>query len=306
VTRIVARTGSDELGLDPMGLNQSDTFLVLRPKSQWRTPDKAWLMDELRKVMARFPGVAYSFTQPIEMRVAEMLVGVRGDVAVKIFGPDLAMLNGLAAKMVEAIKGIRGAEDVLTVKNEGVQYLSVKIDRLAAGRMGLSVDEVQDALRAEVEGRVVGTVLEQGRRTPLLLRAAPRVRNSPAVFSSLTLTLANGEAVPLSHVATLGRVDGPVKIDHENARRYVVVQANVRDRDLVGFVEEATQAVALKVPFPAGYGAVWADSSRTSNAPQRALRWWCRWRWRSSSCCCSRPSARCARRGWYSRTCRSR
>jgi len=257
VTRIVARTGSDELGLDPMGLNQSDTFLVLRPKSQWRTPDKAWLMDELRKVMARFPGVAYSFTQPIEMRVAEMLVGVRGDVAVKIFGPDLAMLNGLAEKMVEAIKGIRGAEDVLTVKNEGVQYLSVKIDRLAAGRMGLSVDEVQDALRAEVEGRVVGTVLEQGRRTPLLLRAAPRVRNSPAVFSSLTLTLANGEAVPLSHVATLGRVDGPVKIDHENARRYVVVQANVRDRDLVGFVEEATQAVALKVPFPAGYGAVW-------------------------------------------------
>ena len=257
VTRIVARTGSDELGLDPMGLNQSDTFLVLRPKSQWRTPDKAWLMDELRKVMARFPGVAYSFTQPIEMRVAEMLVGVRGDVAVKIFGPDLAMLNGLAEKMVEAIKGIRGAEDVLTVKNEGVQYLLVKIDRLAAGRMGLSVDEVQDALRAEVEGRVVGTVLEQGRRTPLLLRAAPRVRNSPAVFSSLTLTLANGEAVPLSHVATLGRVDGPVKIDHENARRYVVVQANVRDRDLVGFVEEATQAVALKVPFPAGYGAVW-------------------------------------------------
>jgi len=257
VTRIVARTGSDELGLDPMGLNQSDTFLVLKPKSQWRTPDKAWLMDELRKVMTRFPGVAYSFTQPIEMRVAEMLVGVRGDVAVKIFGPDLAMLNGLAEKMVDAIKGIRGAEDVFTVKNEGVQYLSVKIDRLAAGRMGLSVDEVQDALRAEVEGRVMGTVLEQGRRTPLLLRAAPRVRNSPAVFASLTLTLVNGEAVPLSQVATLERVDGPVKIDHENARRYVVVQANVRDRDLVGFVEEATQAVALKVPFPAGYNAVW-------------------------------------------------
>ncbi|MGA8051374.1 MAG: CusA/CzcA family heavy metal efflux RND transporter [Burkholderiales bacterium] len=257
VTRIVARTGSDELGLDPMGLNQSDTFLVLKPKSQWRRRDKAWLMDELRKVMAQFPGVAYSFTQPIEMRVAEMLVGVRGDVAVKIFGPDLDQLGRLAEKMVEVVRGIRGAEDVLTVKNEGVQFLSVRIDRLAAGRMGLSVDEIQDALRAQVEGRVVGTVLEQGRRTPLLLRAGPRIRNSPAMFAGLTLTLPGGQVVPLSQVAHLARVDGPVKVDHENARRYVVVQANVRDRDLVGFVEEATQAVAQKVPYPPGYSAVW-------------------------------------------------
>jgi len=257
VTRIVARTGSDELGLDPMGLNQTDTFLVLKPKSQWRVPDKTWLQDRLREVMARFPGVSYSFTQPIEMRVAEMLVGVRGDVAIKIFGPDLATLNGLAERLVGALKGIRGAEDVFTLMNEGVQYESVKIDRLAAGRLGLSVDDIQEALRAEVEGKVVGTVLEQGRRTPLLLRAAPRVRNSPAVFSALTLTLPNGHAVPLTQVARLERVDGPVKVDHENARRYVVVQANVRDRDLVGFVEEATQAAAREVPFPAGYSAVW-------------------------------------------------
>jgi len=257
VTRIVARTGSDELGLDPMGLNQTDTFLVLKPKSQWRVPDKTWLQDRLREVMARFPGVSYSFTQPIEMRVAEMLVGVRGDVAIKIFGPDLATLNGLAERLVGALKGIRGAEDVFTLMNEGVQYESVKIDRLAAGRLGLSVDDIQEALRAEVEGKVVGTVLEQGRRTPLLLRAAPRVRNSPAVFSAITLTLPNGHAVPLTQVARLERVDGPVKVDHENARRYVVVQANVRDRDLVGFVEEATQAAAREVPFPAGYSAVW-------------------------------------------------
>jgi cobalt-zinc-cadmium resistance protein CzcA len=191
------------------------------------------------------------------MRVAEMLVGVRGDVAIKIFGPDLATLNGLAERLVGALKGIRGAEDVFTLMNEGVQYESVKIDRLAAGRLGLSVDDIQEALRAEVEGKVVGTVLEQGRRTPLLLRAAPRVRNSPAVFSALTLTLPNGHAVPLTQVARLERVDGPVKVDHENARRYVVVQANVRDRDLVGFVEEATQAAAREVPFPAGYSAVW-------------------------------------------------
>ena len=257
VTRIVARTGSDELGLDPMGLNQTDTFLVLEPRSKWRKPDKRWLQDELRATLTDFPGLAYSFTQPIEMRVAEMLLGVRGDVAVKIFGPDIATLNRLAARMVETLKAVPGAEDVLTVRNEGLAYLSVRIDRLAAGRLELRVDEIEDALRAELEGRVVGTVLEQGRRTPLLLRGPASVRESAALFSGLVLALPGGRTVPLAEVARIERVDGPVKVDHENAARMVVVQANVRGRDLVGFVAEAKQAVAAKVPFPEGYSAVW-------------------------------------------------
>jgi cobalt-zinc-cadmium resistance protein CzcA len=243
-----------------MGLNQSDTFLVLKPKDEWRRRDTAWLTAQLRAVLERFPGVGYSFTQPIEMRVAEMLVGVRGDVAIKIFGPELSVLNGLAAKYVDALKGLRGAEDVFTARNEGVQYLSVAVDRLAAGRLGLSVDEVQDALRAHVEGRVVGTVLEPGRRTALLLRGEERVRDAAAVLRGVTLPAAlagGGQGVPLAQVAHIERVDGPVKIDHENAARMVVVQANVRDRDLVGFVEEAQLAAATKVPLPAGYQAVW-------------------------------------------------
>jgi cobalt-zinc-cadmium resistance protein CzcA len=260
VTRIVARTGSDELGLDPMGLNQTDTFLVLKPKREWRRPDKNWLMDELRAVLARFPGVGYSFTQPIEMRVAEMLVGVRGDVAIKIFGPDLPTLSLLAGKYVAALKPLRGAEDVFTVRNEGVQYLSVAVDRLAAGRLGLSVDEIEDALRVHVEGQVVGTVLEPGRRTALLLRGEARVRGAASVLSGVTLPVARdarGQGVPLAEVARIRRIEGPVKIDHENAARMVVVQANVRDRDLVGFVDEAKAAVAARAPLPAGYHAVW-------------------------------------------------
>ncbi len=260
VTRIVARMGSDELGLDPMGLNQTDTFLVLKPKSEWRRPDKDWLMDELRAVLARFPGVAYSFTQPIEMRVSEMLSGVRGDVAIKIFGPDLPTLNSLAGKYVEALKTLRGAQDVFTMKNEGVQYLSVSVDRLATGRLGLSVDEVEDALRAHVEGQVVGAVLESGRRTPLLLRGQERVRDAASVLQGVTLSLpssAAGQGVPLAEVARIARVEGPVKIDHENSARMVVVQANVRDRDLVGFVDEARRVVGAKAALPAGYHAVW-------------------------------------------------
>ena len=160
VKGVVARVGSDELGLDPMGFNQTDTFLMLKPRDQWRKPDKEWLTDQLREVLKDFPGIAYSFTQPIDMRVSEMVIGVRGDVAVKIFGPDLATLNQQAEKIETVLKGVKGSEDVYRVMNEGVQYLKVEIDRLAAGRMGLSVDEIGNALRSQLEGQVLGMVLE--------------------------------------------------------------------------------------------------------------------------------------------------
>jgi cobalt-zinc-cadmium resistance protein CzcA len=257
VRGIVARTGADEIGLDPMGLNQTDTFLVLKPKSEWRNPDRDWLVDQLRSVLAGFPGVAFSFTQPIEMRVDEMLLGVRGDLAVKVYGPDLATLNGYAARLVDALARVPGAEDVLTVKNEGVQYYRVIIDRLAAGRLGASIDDIGDALRAQVEGRMAGLVLEGTRRTPLLLRGAEGIRTSPAAFAAMTLTLPGGQSVPVSQVARLERAEGPVKIDHENAERFVVVQANVRGRDLVGFVADARRA-AEALPLAAGYRMVWS------------------------------------------------
>ena len=257
VTRIVARAGSDELGLDPMGLNQTDSFLVLKPRSDWRVDDKAWLLDELRKVMADFPGVAYAFTQPIDMRVSEMLTGARGDLAIKIFGNDLSTLNSLAEQTVASLKTLRGAEDVLTLKNEGVLYFRVAIDRLAAGRLGFNVEEIGAALRTQLEGEPVGIVVEAGRRTPLLLRGDDAVRASPARFAAMNLTLPDGQSVPLSSIARLERVDGPVKVDRENAQRMVLVQANVRDRDLVGFVEEARAKVAGEVELPAGYRMEW-------------------------------------------------
>ena len=257
VKGIVARVGSDELGLDPMGFNQTDTFLVLKPREQWRKPDKEWLTDQLREVMKEFPGVVHNFTQPIDMRVSEMIIGVRGDVAVKIFGPDLATLNQQAEKIEAVLKGVKGSEDVYRVMNEGVQYMKIEIDRLAAGRMGLSVEEIGNILRAQLEGQVLGMVLEGVRRTPVLLRGDDPVRDIPAVFADLRLTLPSGQSVPLSSVARLKRVDGPVKIERENSQRYAVVQANVRGRDLVGFVEEAKQAVAKQAPTPAGYHLTW-------------------------------------------------
>jgi cobalt-zinc-cadmium resistance protein CzcA len=257
VKSIVARAGADELGLDPMGLNQTDTFLVLNPRSTWRQPDPDWLADQLRGVMADFPGVGYAFTQPIDMRVAEMLTGVRGALAIKIFGPDLATLNKLAVDVENTVKTIRGAEDTFTLKNDGVQYLKIAVDRLAAGRLGLNVDDIQNDLKALLEGRHVGTVIEEGRRIPVVMRGPARLRESPADFAALRLSLPDGGSVPLAAVARIERIDGPVKIDRENAQRYVVVQSNVRGRDLVGFVDDARAAVGAQVKLPTGYRLAW-------------------------------------------------
>ena len=257
VKAIVARAGSDELGLDPMGLNQTDTFLVLQPREQWRQPDPAWLADQLRAVMADFPGIGFSFTQPIDMRVSEMLTGVRGDLAIKVFGPDLATLNRLAVAIEDAVRKVPGAEDTFTLKNDGVQYLKIAIDRLAAGRLGLNVDDIQNDLKSLLEGRNVGTVIEQGRRTPVMLRGPADLRASPADFAALRIALPDGGSTPLASVARIERTDGPVKVDRENAQRYVVIQSNVRGRDLVGFVEEAKAVVARDIPLPAGYRLAW-------------------------------------------------
>ena len=257
VTGIVARAGSDEIGLDPMGLNQTDTYLLLKPQGQWRMKSKEALMDEVRKVLDGLPGIEYSFTQPIEMRVSEMIIGVRGDVAIKIFGPDLGQLNRYASQVEAILKTVPGNQDVYTVQNDGVQYLSVVVDRLQAGQLGLNVEEIQDALRTQIEGQRAGVVIEGNRRTPIVLRGDESIRLSPAEFAAMRITTKDGHTVPLTSVAKLERTNGPVKIDREMGNRYSVVIANVSGRDLVGFVEEARAQVAQKVPLPTGYRISW-------------------------------------------------
>jgi cobalt-zinc-cadmium resistance protein CzcA len=257
VTGIVARAGSDEIGLDPMGLNQTDTYLQLKPRDEWRMKSKEALMDEIRKVLDPMPGIEYSFTQPIEMRVSEMIIGVRGDLAVKIFGPDLDKLNAYASQVEALLKTVPGNQDVYTVQNDGVQYLQVMVDRLQAGRLGLSVEEIQDALRTQIEGQRAGIVIEGNRRTPIVIRGTEAVRMSPAEFGAMRITTQDGSSVPLTSVATLERAEGPVKIDREMGSRYSVVIANVGGRDLVGFVEEARALVTQKLPLPTGYRISW-------------------------------------------------
>ena len=271
VKEIVSRVGADELGLDPMGLNQTDHFLILQARGNWRSPDKSVLIDHLRQVMQDLPGIAYSFTQPIDMRVNEMILGVRGDLAIKIFGSDLDLLNQHAQQIKKILESIPGSQDAYTPQNSGVQYLRVEIDRMAAGRLGFDITQIEDILRAHVEGKVLGIVQEGQRRTPLLLRGDESLRFSTAEFSNIRLTLPSGVSVPLSTVATLVRTDGPVKIDRERAARMVVVTVNVRDRDLVGFVDEAKKRVNAEVKLGEGYHLLWGGQFENQQRASQRL-----------------------------------
>jgi len=271
VTGIVARAGSDELGLDPMGLNETDSFLILKPRDQWRMDSKDDLIAEIRTVVEDFPGVGYAFTQPIEMRVSEMLTGVRGDLAVKIFGDDQQSLNASADAIVAVLKELEGAEDVYTSRNEGAQYYQLTADRMSAGRIGISMNDLQRDLRTQIEGVQVGTVYQDARRIPLVIRGPEQLRDSPAVFSNLRFALPDGENVGLADIVQIERSEGPVAIKRERGKRMAVVVANVSGRDLVSFVEDAKQLVTRKITLPAGYYLEWGGQFENQQRAAKRL-----------------------------------
>ncbi len=257
VIRIVSRSGSDEIGMDPMGLNETDMFLQLQPQNQWQVNSKAELEDKLRRVMERFRGLNYAFTQPIDMRVSEMLTGSRGDVAIKLFGNDLAQLNSYAQEIAQVVEGIDGAVDTNTTLNEGAQYLQVEIDRHRAGQVGLNAVMLQQRLRAEVEGFNVGTVIQGGARVPLMMRYSALRGDGEEAMKNDLITLPNGGSLPLSELASIRRVEGPVSISRESGQRFAVVRSNVEGRDLVGFVDEAKSAVEQAIDLPDGFYLEW-------------------------------------------------
>jgi len=255
VQSVVARVGSDELGLDPMGLYETDTFLVLKPKEQWRG-SKEDIIDALRQVLDGFPGLVYGFTQPIEMRISEMLTGTRGDVAIKLFGDDLDQLAHTAQRVAEAVRGVSGAAEVIAPKAEGMPYLTVALKRHAIGQAGLSIEAVQQALRQQLEGDTVGLVLEGGIRTPLTLRGGEGVRQSPESLRNLPITAPDGRTWPASALAEIRQTEGPIRIDHELSQRLTTIQVAVEGRDLTGFVQDAQKAVAA-LGLPPQVQVVW-------------------------------------------------
>ncbi len=253
VKSIVARTGSDELGLDLGGLNQTDTFISFIPKKEWSVKTKDELLEKITDSLKDFKGINFSFTQPIEMRISEMLTGVRGDLAVKIFGDDISELNKLSFQIAQALKGIKGSSEVLTTLNEGVNYLYVTPNKEAMANVGITSDEFSKFLKSALEGLVVDVIPTGISRTPVMIRQESDFASSITKFKSLALTSKYGTAVPITSIAKIEEVDGPVSVVRENSRRMSVVRSNVVGRDLNSFVEEAKKVITQNIKLPPSY-----------------------------------------------------
>ncbi|WP_367691067.1 efflux RND transporter permease subunit [Helicobacter pylori] len=253
VKSIVARTGSDELGLDLGGLNQTDTFISFIPKKEWSVKTKDELLEKIMDSLKDFKGINFSFTQPIEMRISEMLTGVRGDLAVKIFGDDISALNELSFQIAQALKGIKGSSEVLTTLNEGVNYLYVTPNKEAMADVGITSDEFSKFLKSALEGLVVDVIPTGISRTPVMIRQESDFASSITKIKSLALTSKYGVLVPITSIAEIEEVDGPVSIVRENSMRMSVVRSNVVGRDLNSFVEEAKKVIAQNIKLPPSY-----------------------------------------------------
>ncbi len=253
IKAIIARTGTDELGLDPMSLNDTDTFFILKPESEWRVKSKEWVINEIRISLDSLVGIEYVFTQPIEMRVSEMLTGVRGDLAIDIFGESHYELERIAADIKSILEEIPGNSDVYKKSNEGIEYFELSFNQQELGFYGLNELEIAAFMKTMITGVEVGIVQEGMRRINMMLKGEDIFNKSLSSLQSLYYVLEDGSSVPLSNFVTFKRTTGPVQIEHENGYRKTVVQSNVEGRDLVSFVEEAKEKIAKKVKMPAGY-----------------------------------------------------
>jgi cobalt-zinc-cadmium resistance protein CzcA len=273
------RIGTAEVATDPMSPAQTDGYIMLKPRSDWPDPDKpkAQLIEEIEKAANEIPGSNYEVSQPIQLRVNELISGVRSDVGVKIFGDDLDVLQGAARQVQSVIQGIRGATDVKTEQVAGLPILTVKLDRRALSRYGLNVGDVQNIVEIAIGGKSVGKLFEGDRRFDIVVCLPERLRGNIEAIraipiplpaedpgsATITRTALPGAAgaqpryVPLSSVATVESAPGPNQISRENGKRRIVVTANVRERDLGSFVSEAQQAVAQRVKLPPGYWIGW-------------------------------------------------
>ncbi|MCY4754408.1 efflux RND transporter permease subunit [Pelomonas aquatica] len=265
IERVFARTGTAEIASDPMPPNISDAYVMLKPQSEWPEPRKT--RDELAALVKadveKLPGQNYEFSQPIQLRFNELISGVRSDVAVKVFGDDMDVMNEAAGKIAAVLKGISGSTEVNIEQTTGLPMLSVQIDREKTARYGLNVQDVQDTLATAVGGKEGGTMFEGDRRFDIIVRVPENVRSDLEAIKRLPVPLpagANSAArkfIPLSEVAELSLSPGPNQVSRENGKRRVVVSSNVRGRDIGSFVAEAEQAIQQQVKLPTGYWMVW-------------------------------------------------
>ncbi|MFT3766985.1 MAG: CusA/CzcA family heavy metal efflux RND transporter [Minicystis sp.] len=257
VVRVVSRTGSPDVATDIMGVEQSDVFVILRPRSEWKTThDRQELVTAFDKELSRaLPGTAFAFTQPIEMRVQELLGGSRSDVGIKVFGDDLDTLKRLAAEVAQAASATAGSADVRVEPSEGLPLATVRPDAAAIGRLGLRTEDVRAAVEALRAGRPVGVLAEGERRFQVAVRFDVPPASDTDALRRAALVFPGGRAVELGELARIQQDDAPAQLSREQGRRRILVEANVRGRDLASFVQELQGRLAA-ISMPPGYHAV--------------------------------------------------
>ena len=245
IETVVSKTGRAEISEDPMGPEQTDVFIMLKPHRQWKSGrDKTALVEAIQKDMAVIPGLRLSFSQPIALRVNELISGVKSDLAVKVFGPDLDVLKKFADRVAPVMREVRGAGDVRVEQISGAEQIDVVINREAVARYGINVEDVNAIIETAVAGKVAGTLIEGQRRIAIVVRFPESARGDIAQIEQLLIPGPNGVRVPLAQLADIRMVEAPAQVSRENGIRRVVVEANVRGRDLGGFVRDVQTSLA--------------------------------------------------------------
>lgn len=274
IERVFSKIGTPDIATDPMPPNVADTFLIVKPQSQWADPSqtKAELLSKLRTELEAIPGNKYEFTQPIEMRFNELIAGVRADVAVRVYGDDLEKLNTVGEAAIATISNVAGAADVRMEQISGLPMLSIEPDREHLALLGLSVSDMQETLQTAMGGEAVGLIYEGDRRFKLIVRLADHLRKDIDYLSRLPVSLANSgdpelPYVPLGEIAEIKQYEGPSQINRESGKRHVLVSANVVGRDLGSFVTDIQTTINQQLDLPAGY---WVDYGGTFEQLQSA------------------------------------
>jgi len=276
IERVFARTGTAEVASDPMPPNISDGYIMLKPQDEWPKPKKtqAELQEAIQQTVATLPGNSHEFSQPIQLRFNELISGVRSDVAVKVFGDDMEVLNDTAAKIAAVLGKVPGATEVKVEQSTGLPMLTVKIDREKTARYGLNIGDVQDTVAVAIGGKETGALFQGDRRFDIIVRLPERERNDLDAIKRLPIPLPHGDGkvsfIPLGEVADFDIAPGPNQVSRENGKRRIVVSANVRGRDLGSFVDDAAGQIGAQVKIPAGYWTAWGGQfENLQSATQR-------------------------------------
>jgi heavy metal efflux system protein len=272
VSSVVAKMGRPDLATEAMGVYETDAYINFWPQKQWKCcKTKQELTDKLVAALDKIPGVTYEVTQPMEMRIDETITGTRGDAALKIFGPDLNTLESLGQKALAIVSSVKGASQPQLERIGGAANLEIDIDREAAARYGLNVSDIQEVVESLIGSKQISEMVQGVERFPIAVRLPPAMRNNLDDIYGLQLRTPSGELVRLDQVSHIRRVSGPILINHENARRRIVVSTNVEGRDLGSFVKEAQRKINSQLVLPPGYSVEWGGQYENEQEAQKRL-----------------------------------